>query len=85
MNNHLNAKGFEFTSSYLGDKCILWRFESVAQKEEFIHSRRLWNDVFSAMVRLIESLTPQSRLVWVNCWGIPMSCWYKAFFLKLGW
>ncbi|KAK2652034.1 hypothetical protein Ddye_011890 [Dipteronia dyeriana] len=37
------------------------------------------------MVRWSESSIPQSRLVWVNCWGIPLRCWMQAFFDELGW
>ncbi|KAK3219399.1 hypothetical protein Dsin_013369 [Dipteronia sinensis] len=32
-----------------------------------------------------ESSVPQSRLVWVSYWGIPLSCWTQEFFNNLGW
>ncbi|KAK3220086.1 hypothetical protein Dsin_014056 [Dipteronia sinensis] len=37
------------------------------------------------MVRWSESVVPQARLTWINCWGVPISCWSSAFFMKLGW
>ncbi|KAK3199949.1 hypothetical protein Dsin_023364 [Dipteronia sinensis] len=55
-----------------------------SQKENFINSRSLREDCFSVMVRWSESSVPQSRLVRVSCWGIPLTCWTQAFFNKLG-
>ena len=45
----------------------------------------MWDDCFSSMVRWSDSLVVQARLVWINCWGIPLSCWSPEFFTKLGW
>ena len=77
--------GFTFSSSYLGDKSILWCLDSVSHKEAFIFNRFMWEDSFSAMVRWSESVIPQSRLAWINCWGAPLSCWSPDFFKSLGW
>ncbi|KAK1572029.1 hypothetical protein Q3G72_026490 [Acer saccharum] len=36
------------------------------------------------MVHLTDSVIPKSRLVWLNCVGIPLRCWLESFFRKIG-
>ncbi|KAK2655484.1 hypothetical protein Ddye_008536 [Dipteronia dyeriana] len=35
--------------------------------------------------RWSKAVVTQSRLVWVKCRGIPLSCWNQSFFNKVGW
>ena len=74
VNNRLDALGKIFSSTYVGDKCVLWSFDSVSQRDVFIKNRGLWDDSFSAMVKWTDAAVPKSRLVWINVWGVPMSC-----------
>lgn len=70
VNDHLESFGCKFFSMYLGDKSIMWCFESVLIKERFIKKKDLWDDCFSMMVRWSDHLVPQSRLTWVNVWEL---------------
>ncbi|KAK0607747.1 hypothetical protein LWI29_019875 [Acer saccharum] len=85
VNHRLESLGCMFSSLYLGDKSILWVFDSEVSKERFIREKHLWEDYFSMMGRWFDNLVPQSRLAWVNVWGTPISCWSPEFFMKLGW
>ncbi|KAK1578506.1 hypothetical protein Q3G72_030798 [Acer saccharum] len=84
VNNRLLRKGFGFSSSYIGDKCSLWTFESVVHREEFISCKGLWNDVFSSMVKWSDFIVPQARPVWFNIMGVPLSLWTSNFFYEAG-
>ncbi|KAK0602078.1 hypothetical protein LWI29_030135 [Acer saccharum] len=81
----LSLRDIAFSSLYLGDKSVLWTFESEFLRDRFIADRGEWGDCFSSMVRWSDSLVVQARLVWINCWGIPLSYWSPEFFMKLGW
>ncbi|KAK3183371.1 hypothetical protein Dsin_030657 [Dipteronia sinensis] len=81
--DRLQGKGCSFSSSYLGDKSILWEFYSASDRDMFIIKQALWNDCFSMMGRWSRDLLPQARTVWVTCYGIPLECLSKAFFLKV--
>ncbi|KAI9160553.1 hypothetical protein LWI28_009318 [Acer negundo] len=85
VNNQLMGKGFSFFSSYLGDKSILWRLKLESDKESFINNRFYWDDCFLTMAGWSSSMSPSSRLAWINCVGTPLSCWSLPFFNKVGW
>ncbi|KAK1583774.1 hypothetical protein Q3G72_026798 [Acer saccharum] len=73
------------TSFYLGDKNILWIFNSTKDWDSFIKNRFLWEDHFSSVGHWSNAITPQSRLSWVEFRGIPLNCCCKEFFMRLGW
>ncbi|KAK3206386.1 hypothetical protein Dsin_020432 [Dipteronia sinensis] len=85
INGRLRSRGFSFSSMYLWDKCILWVFESEFEREGFIYNRFFWDDKFSSMMRWSDSFNPQSRLAWIDCFGVPLRFWNVAFFNKIGW
>ncbi|KAK3193094.1 hypothetical protein Dsin_024404 [Dipteronia sinensis] len=85
VNSRLSSRGLLFHSSYLGDKNILWRFETIFEKESFFNSRFLWVNCFDSMEEWTETLIHKARLVWVNCLGIHLPCWNFGFFMQLGW
>ncbi|KAK3218660.1 hypothetical protein Dsin_012630 [Dipteronia sinensis] len=80
----LRSRGFSFSSKYLGDKSVLWCFESEIEMEGFINDMFFWDDMFSTMSRWSNSFTPKSRLSWIKVGGVPLSCWDTSFFMKLG-
>ncbi|KAK3188430.1 hypothetical protein Dsin_027991 [Dipteronia sinensis] len=85
VNSHLSSTGFNFSSSYIGDKSVIWSFDSDYEMEGVINNRFLWEDCFSSMVRWSESFIPKSRVAWINCSGIPLCYWNQIFFQKLRW
>ncbi|KAK3221094.1 hypothetical protein Dsin_015064 [Dipteronia sinensis] len=85
VNKRLHSKGYLFSSSYYGDKCILWIFDSIEKMEDFVKNRFYWDDCFSSIVKWSEILTPQSRLVWLQVTGTPLNCWTESLFKNVGW
>ncbi|KAI9160573.1 hypothetical protein LWI28_009539 [Acer negundo] len=85
VNSRLGNRGFSFSSVFLGDKCVLWFFETETEREGFIRNIFFWKDCFVSMQTWSDSLFPQSRLAWVNCKRVPLSYWSPALFIKLGW
>ncbi|KAK1577399.1 hypothetical protein Q3G72_021458 [Acer saccharum] len=83
VNQRLGSRGFSFTSSYVGEKSILWCFKSVKERDDFMRNRSLCDDVFSSMSRWSNAIVPKSRLVWINCIGVPLSAWSLPFFMQL--
>jgi hypothetical protein len=73
------------SSFYMGDKNILWIFNSITERDDFIRRRCLWEGFFSSMGNWNPAVTPQSRLVWVEFRGVPLNCWCDEFFHRLGW
>ena len=51
VNLRLRSRGFSFSSMYLGDKSILWVFESEFEREGFMNNRFLWDDILSSMMK----------------------------------
>ncbi|KAK1584306.1 hypothetical protein Q3G72_031799 [Acer saccharum] len=49
VSKRLKDKGFRFSSSYAGDKSILWVFDSEDEKDVFMLNRFFWDDCFSSM------------------------------------
>ncbi|KAK0597373.1 hypothetical protein LWI29_024638 [Acer saccharum] len=85
VNERLRNRGFQFSAHFLGAKSVLWCFESEIDKEGFINNRFFWEDCFASMRNWEESPVSNTRLVWINCSGIPLCYWSKEFFEKLGW
>ncbi|KAK0591464.1 hypothetical protein LWI29_002331 [Acer saccharum] len=85
VNRKLTNRGFCFSSAYLGDKCVVWEFESRIDYDDFIRNHYIWKECFSLMVHWTDSVIPKSRLVWLNCVGISLQCWSESFFRKVGW
>ncbi|KAK1584169.1 hypothetical protein Q3G72_030471 [Acer saccharum] len=83
--NGLRDMKIQSSSSYLGDKSILWSFLSIKDRYFFIRSRWLWKDLFSSVGVWLDAITPQSRLAWVEFRGIPLHAWCNKFFMRLGW
>ena len=85
VNSKLRTRGFSFSSAFLGEKTVLWFFETEIDKEGFIKNRFFWEDCFVSMQDWTDSFLPKSRLAWVICKGVPLSYWCPALFMKLGW
>ncbi|KAK3227022.1 hypothetical protein Dsin_006884 [Dipteronia sinensis] len=85
VNRRLRSRGFSFSSKYLWDKFILWVFESKFERESFIYNRFFWDDKLSSMVKWSDSINPQNRLAWIDCFGVPLRFWNADFFIKIGW
>ncbi|KAI9191723.1 hypothetical protein LWI28_012558 [Acer negundo] len=83
VNRRLSNKDYPFTSSYVGDKSILWCFDSVIEKEGFIRIRFFWDDYFTSMSNWSEKWIPKGKLALINVFGVPMNYWEESFFMKL--
>ncbi|KAI9180462.1 hypothetical protein LWI28_005014 [Acer negundo] len=83
VNMKLFNRGSHFSSTYLGDKSVVWEFESRLDCDEFIRNHFIWKYCFSSMVYWTKSVLPKSRMVWLNCIGVPLRCWSKSFFRKI--
>ncbi|KAK3222795.1 hypothetical protein Dsin_009820 [Dipteronia sinensis] len=84
VNYRLINRGVSFSVSYLGDKFILWKFESEDDCLDFINNRFYWDDCFSLMEKWLFSLIARARPIWINFSVVPLSCWNSEFFMKLG-
>ncbi|KAK3199767.1 hypothetical protein Dsin_023182 [Dipteronia sinensis] len=85
VTERLREKNILSSCYYLVDKNILWSFKSIDDRNAFIRSRNLWEDLFSFIGGWSSAITPQCRLSWVEFRGIPLNVWRGEFFLKLGW
>ncbi|KAK3221146.1 hypothetical protein Dsin_015116 [Dipteronia sinensis] len=85
VNHRLSLRGFSFSSVYLGDKSIVWCFDSNDDREAFVSNKFFWEDCFSYMLKWCNSLIPQARLVWLDCRGVPLNVWCHSIFMKLRW
>ena len=56
VNSKLIFRGIPFSSSYLGDKYILWFFESEVDCVGFVNNKFFWEDSFSSMSLCSESI-----------------------------
>ncbi|KAI9185273.1 hypothetical protein LWI28_005779 [Acer negundo] len=84
VNNILINRDYSFSSSYLGDKNILWCFDSVIELEGFLKNRFFLDDCFSSMSRWSKSWSTKRKLVCVKIYGVSVSSWGESFFIKLG-
>ncbi|KAK0599458.1 hypothetical protein LWI29_005471 [Acer saccharum] len=84
VNLKLEARGFTFTSTYLGGKCVVWTFESELDRDGFIRNRFFWSDSFISMSLWNESFVALGSLRWLEVYGVPLHCWCKEFFTKVG-
>ncbi|KAI9156951.1 hypothetical protein LWI28_014588 [Acer negundo] len=80
----LKDRGYSVKTSYLGDNHILWCFETKTDRDGFLANRFFWEDCFSSMNKWNVSYISKSKLVWIECYEIPLFCWNSNFFLKLG-
>ncbi|KAI9185602.1 hypothetical protein LWI28_008684 [Acer negundo] len=55
------------------------------EKEGFINNRFFWDDHFVSMSKWSNNPSPNLRIVWIGCSGIPLNFWSFDFFEKLGW
>ncbi|KAK2648768.1 hypothetical protein Ddye_016257 [Dipteronia dyeriana] len=85
VNHRLSSRGFSFCLTYLGDKLVLWCFDSDIERDGFVKNKFFWDDRFSSMAKWSSKFTPQARLVWIRYEGVPMRFWKEDFFMKLGW
>lgn len=83
-NQRLVSRGYVFKASYLGEKFILWRFDSESACKSFINNRPLWEDNFSVMEEWSSKVVVEARPMWVNFLGVPMSYWNSEFFFQIG-
>ncbi|KAK1583655.1 hypothetical protein Q3G72_025894 [Acer saccharum] len=84
VNRNLEDRGIEFTSSYMGGNFIAWTFGSNYDRDGFINNGFLWRNCFSSMMEWKEGWMNDSKLIWVDIYGVPLSCWCKSFFTSLG-
>ncbi|KAK0602975.1 hypothetical protein LWI29_000066 [Acer saccharum] len=73
------------SSYYLGDKNILWVFNTTKERDISIRNKFLWEDYFSSVGLWTNAITPRTRLSWLEFRGILLNCWCKEFFMRLGW
>ncbi|KAK1581639.1 hypothetical protein Q3G72_007620 [Acer saccharum] len=85
VNIWLRSRGLSFSSTFLGDKSVLWVFECEGERDSFINNRFFWDDRFISMSKWSESSNTQARLMWIDCVGVPLRFLNEAFFLKIGW
>ncbi|KAK1565073.1 hypothetical protein Q3G72_018124 [Acer saccharum] len=74
MISRVRLKGFSFQTNYLGDKLIIWRFDSVEEKIRFMSESSLWEDYFVSMNEWSDEHIPKFKLLWIKCWGVSLSC-----------
>ncbi|KAK1553806.1 hypothetical protein Q3G72_003857 [Acer saccharum] len=84
VNQRLEDRGFFFSSSFMGGNRMLWRFETEIDREGFIMNSFFWADCFKSMDRWSDKFINNARVVWVDCWGVPLSSWSSEFFNCLG-
>ena len=70
VNHRLSLRGFSFSSVYLGDKSIVWCFDSKDDREAFVSNNFFWEDCFSSMLRWCNSLVPKQS--WFG-WTVEVS------------
>ncbi|KAK2654549.1 hypothetical protein Ddye_014405 [Dipteronia dyeriana] len=79
VNNWLASRGIPFSSTYLGEKCILWSFLSESERVGFMKIRSLWDDCLFSMEIWSWSMIPQSQPMWVEISKVPLSVCNSAF------
>ncbi|KAK1572422.1 hypothetical protein Q3G72_032449 [Acer saccharum] len=84
VNQHLANRGITFNSLYIGEKFILWRFNSEQDCEFFIKNSFIWEDSFLSMEQWSSSMVASSRLAWINIMGVPLCHWNSEFFIQMG-
>ncbi|KAK0572105.1 hypothetical protein LWI29_026222 [Acer saccharum] len=85
VSKRLSNRGISFSSSYIGDKSILYCFDLEIDRDSFLSNRFFWDDCFSSFSRWSEILIPKTRLAWIEVSRVPLYCWESSFFIKLGW
>ncbi|KAK3219252.1 hypothetical protein Dsin_013222 [Dipteronia sinensis] len=84
VNYRLNNKGTYFSSSYVGDKYVLWEFDSKGECNFFIKHRFMWDDCFSMMEKWSSSITMKIDLRWIKVREVLLSWWSSEFFIEIG-
>ncbi|KAK1554729.1 hypothetical protein Q3G72_016476 [Acer saccharum] len=84
VNQRLILRGFTFSSQFLGDKTIIWQFDSETDCIGFIKNRFFWDDCFTSMEKCPQDVVAKSRLAWIDVYGVPLNCWHDAFFMRVG-
>ncbi|KAK3221459.1 hypothetical protein Dsin_008484 [Dipteronia sinensis] len=83
VNSRLAYMGFAFSRAYVGDKMILWRFDSEMDCVGFIRNRFFWADSFEWMKEGTSELVPRYPLSWIEVLRVPLGCWNESFFMKI--
>ncbi|KAK1583363.1 hypothetical protein Q3G72_023028 [Acer saccharum] len=86
VNQKLDDRGFVFSSTFLGGNNIVWTFQSQCERDGFINNRFLWKERFFSMKVWSEQSQVQAlkKMSWVEVYGVPLNCWCKDFFHKVG-
>ncbi|KAK0576403.1 hypothetical protein LWI29_016889 [Acer saccharum] len=84
VNQRLLSRDFSFSSHFLGDKRIVWQFDSETDCIGFIKNRFFWDDCFMSMEFCPPDAVARSRLRWVDVYGVPLRCWHPSFFMRVG-
>ncbi|KAK0600843.1 hypothetical protein LWI29_018888 [Acer saccharum] len=84
VNKNLEDRGINFSSSYMGGKNVVWTFESCYDRVGFINNGFLWRNCFASMIEWKESWSNSTKLKWIDIYGVPLICWCKDFFKKVG-
>lgn len=68
--------GSNVVPKYIGDDMILLLGLSDAKAEELIlEENKHGTSLFYSVERWSPTLRPRNRLIWVQCWGIPLEAW----------
>ncbi|KAK1584135.1 hypothetical protein Q3G72_030116 [Acer saccharum] len=86
VNQKLEDRGFIFSSTYIGGKHVLWSFESSFERDGFVSNSFFRRESFSSMKSWSDQTNIPSldKIRWIEAYGVPLNCWSKAFFQKLG-
>lgn len=69
---------------YMGDKLVLLTGEEGANVNEIWSQAETWlNETFEAIYPWSPNLTPEQRIIWLRCEGIPLHLWKVQFFQDL--
>lgn len=70
--------GMDITPKYLGDDLVLLHGLSEIGAERVMNGGTYGNaSLFYSMERWNPSIRTGNRMIWVQCWGIPLQTWDK--------
>ncbi|KAL3006265.1 hypothetical protein AAZX31_08G267700 [Glycine max] len=76
--------GFDISPKYLGDDLVLFPELSKEGAEAIMNGRAHGNEsFFHSLERWNPSIRTGNRLVWIQCWGIPIQAWDKKHIGKI--
>jgi len=71
-------------AKFMGDDCVLLTPEKELTLEKMVDENRgSLENLFRGVVKWSDKCSPRYKLVWVRCWGLPLSLWNKQVFGKV--